>query len=138
MKNRLKSYKELIVWKKSLDLVTEVYQLTKDFPKDELYGLTSQMRRSAVAIPSNIAEGYQRNYIKEYIQFLYIAKSSTSELETQIIIVKRLQWIPLEKIILIEKLLEEILKMLSSIISKLKNKSYSSITTTPYTLTPTP
>lgn len=84
------TYKDLIVWQKSIDLVYEVYALTRKFPKDELYGLTSQMRRAAVSIPSNITEGYRRQAIGEYHQFLYIANASASELETQLIISKNL------------------------------------------------
>jgi len=70
---KTKSFRELIVWKKSMSLVVEIYKLTENFPKSEIYGLTSQMRRAAVAIPSNIAEGYIRKYIKEYAQFINIA-----------------------------------------------------------------
>ena len=77
------SFKDLIVWQKSYRLVREVYKVTKSFPKDELYGLSQQMRRSAVSIPSNIAEGYGRQFGKEYKQFLSIAYGSLCELETQ-------------------------------------------------------
>ena len=73
-----------------MDLIIKIYKLTKSFPPEELYGLTSQMRRSAIGIPSNIAEGYQRSHIKEYIQFLNIANASAAELETQLIIAKNL------------------------------------------------
>lgn len=82
-------YKDLEVWKQSMVLVTEVYQATGDFPKEELFGLVSQMRRAAVSIPSNIAEGCGRKNTKEYIQFLYISKGSLFELETQIEIAYR-------------------------------------------------
>ena len=116
----IKSYKELIVWQKSIDLVTKIYRITKDFPKAELYGLVSQMRRSAVSIPSNIAEGFQRNSTKEYLQFLYIARGSAAELETQIDISKRLKYIEALKLKDIEELLTEVFKMLSSLISKLR------------------
>ena len=86
----LKSYKELIVWQKSVDLVVLIYQLTDQFPKEERYGLTAQMRRAAVSIPSNIAEGSRRKDVPEYLQFLRTADASSAELETQIIIAKRL------------------------------------------------
>ena len=79
----IKSYKELIAYQKSKELVKVIYVLTKDFPKEELYGLTSQIRRSAISIPSNIAEGYMRGS-REYIQFLKIALGSCAELETQL------------------------------------------------------
>ena len=86
-------HKELDVWKKSMDLVVIVYQLTKLFPESEKYGLTSQMRRAAVSIPSNIAEGAARKGDKEFIQFLYIAIGSLSEIETQYLIAIRLSFI---------------------------------------------
>src|SRR3990167_3497670 len=89
----MKSYRELFVWQKGMDVVTEIYRFTEKFPKTEIYGLVSQMRRSAVSIPSNIAEGYARKYKQEYIQFLRIAFGSGAELETQIIIAKNLQFL---------------------------------------------
>lgn len=82
------NYKELIVWQKSVDLVTEVYAVTKDFPKEEIYSLTSQIRRSAISIPSNIAEGHSRRSQTDYLQFLKIARGSCAELETQLLISK--------------------------------------------------
>jgi four helix bundle protein len=117
----LKSYKDLIVWQKSIKLVKNIYNLTNQFPKDEIYGLNSQMRRAAVSIPSNIAEGYSRKNTKEYAHFLRIAYGSSTELETQIIIAKDLY-----KNInynTAEMLLEEILKMLNVITEKLENKN---------------
>ena len=81
-----KTYKELDVWLKSRSLVKDVYLITQSFPKEELYGLVSQMRRCAVSIPSNIAEGYGRQYKKETIQFFHIARGSLYELETQLFI----------------------------------------------------
>ena len=78
-----KSFKDLIVWQKSYKLVLEIYKITKSFPKDEVYGLSQQMRRAAVSIPSNISEGYGRQYHKEYRQFLSMAYGSLCELETQ-------------------------------------------------------
>ena len=92
----MKSHKELNVWKGSIDLVTQLYKITKQFPKEELYGLTNQIRRSAVSIPSNISEGAARNQTKEYIRFLNIAQGSLSELETQLIIAKNLGYIDSE------------------------------------------
>ena len=82
----LKNYKELKVWQQSYTLCLEVYRLTKEFPKEELYGLTSQARRSAVSIPSNIAEGYGRRTKPDYIRSLYIAYGSVCELDTQILL----------------------------------------------------
>ena len=81
---KLKSYKELQIWKVSMDFVVEIYKLTDKFPSSELFGLTSQIRRSSVSIPSNVAEGSCRKNTKEYIQFLYISNGSLSEVETQL------------------------------------------------------
>lgn len=86
MENKLKSYKNLVVWQKAMDLVVEVYTLVKKLPKEEKYALSDQMRRSVVSIPSNIAEGYTRNSTTEYLRFLSIANGSRTELETQLII----------------------------------------------------
>src|SRR3990167_9176780 len=86
----MKSHKELTVWQKAMDLVEEIYKLTSKFPKSETFGLSSQMQRAAVAIPSNIAEGAKRGHRLEYIQFLSIANGSASELETQLLLAKRL------------------------------------------------
>jgi len=91
---KIKGHKDLEVWKKSMDFVVAIYKDTAGFPREEIYGLTNQMRRAAVSIPSNIAEGAARNGKKEFIQFLYIAMGSLSELETQIIITERLRYIP--------------------------------------------
>src|SRR5436190_22601042 len=84
------TYKDLTVWQKSMDLVVAIYTLTEGFPKSEMYGLTAQMRRSAVSIPSNIAEGRRRGSRKDYRQFLIVAYASGAELETQVEIAKRL------------------------------------------------
>jgi len=89
-KDDLKTHKDLEVWKRSLDLVEKVYLMTRSFPKEEVYGLTLQMRRAAVSVPSNIAEGAARGSKKEFIQFLYIALGSLEELETQFVLACRL------------------------------------------------
>lgn len=115
---KLQSYKELKVWQKSIDLVDEIYRVTKPLPKSEMYGLASQMQRAAVAIPSNIAEGYGRNHRKEYLQFLGIAYSSASELETQLVIFSRIYEVGCDEINLH---LDEIKKMLYVLISKLQS-----------------
>ena len=115
----LKSYKDLIVWQKSIKLVKEIYVSTSNFPKNEIYGLVSQMRRAAISIPSNIAEGYSRKNLKEYLQFLRIAYGSGAELETQIVISKDLyKNINYSDA---ELLLEEVLKMLNVMMQKLEN-----------------
>src|SRR3989344_3019762 len=85
-KNMLTSYKQLLVWQKAVEFVVDVYRITKMFPKEELFGLTSQVRRAAVSIPASIAEGYSRKHTKEYIQFLRIAFGSGAEEETHLLI----------------------------------------------------
>lgn len=89
----VKNYRDLIVWQKSIDLVTTVYEITKLFPKEEVYGLTSQLRRAVISIPSNIAEGEGRESKKEFFQFLSIAYGSLREVETQILIAERIKYI---------------------------------------------
>ncbi len=86
-------YRELIAWQKAMDLVVCVYELTKTFPDDERFGLVSQVRRAAVSIPSNIAEGQSRNSKGEFIQFLGIARGSTAEVTTQLLIAQRLGYL---------------------------------------------
>ena len=78
----VKSYQDLLVWQKAMELVTEIYRIAKLLPREELYALSDQMRRSAVSIPSNIAEGQARNSTKEFINFLSVAKGSNAELQT--------------------------------------------------------
>lgn len=90
---KIKSYRELMVWQKGMDLVEAVYISTREFPKEETYGLTSQLRRAAVSIPSNIAEGQSRNAKAEFVHFLGIARGSLSEIETQILISQRLGYL---------------------------------------------
>ena len=104
------NHKDLDVWKKSMDLVETIYKLTQKFPESEKFGLTSQMRRAAVSIPSNIAEGSARKGDKELIHFLHIALGSLSELETQYLIAVRLVFI--EKEDTIEKQMIEVKKLL--------------------------
>lgn len=114
----LKSHKELIVWQKSIALAREVYLLTDQFPKSEIYGIVSQMRRCSVSIPSNIAEGYGRKSPNEYKQFFSIAYGSALELETQVIICKEVKLCTSEETTNVEALLQEVLKMLNSMSRK--------------------
>ena len=107
------SYKELIVWQKSMDLVVAIYTLTEKFPREEIYGLTSQMRRAAVSVPSNIAEGSRRGSRKDFRNFLLIAFGSGSELETQIEISKRLSFCGEKDYLTVERLLGEVMRMLN-------------------------
>lgn len=113
------SYRDLVVWQKAMDLVVLVYGLTGVFSKTEMYGLVSQMRRSAVSIPSNIAEGKMRSSRKDYRNFVLNASGSGAELETQLEICRRLKYASEEKIKKIENLLTEIMKMLNVIAHKL-------------------
>ncbi|MBP6855455.1 MAG: four helix bundle protein [Candidatus Pacebacteria bacterium] len=89
----MRTFKDLTVWQKSIELVLYIYSVTDKFPSTEVYGLTSQMRRAAVSIASNIAEGYSRNSTKEFIQFLAVALGSCSEIETQVEISKKLAYL---------------------------------------------
>lgn len=116
----MKDHKELNAWKVSMDFVTEVYAATKDFPKDEIYGLTSQLRRAAVSVPSNIAEGAARNSPKEFMQFLYIALGSASEAETQLLIAQRLGYA--QQVDSLLDMAVSVKKLISGLISHYKGK----------------
>jgi len=113
---KVHDYEKLEVWKKSLDLVEDVYRLTSRFPKEEVYGLTNQIRRAAVSIPSNVAEGSRRGTNKDFAQFLRVAMGSASELETQLQIADRLQYASTEEI---RRELRGILKMLNKLVGTL-------------------
>ena len=115
----MNSYKDLIVWQKAYKLTLDIYSQTKGFPKEEIFGLVSQMRRSSVSIISNIAEGNARGGKKEYIQFLRIAFGSSTELEAQLLLCKDLCLIKEEDYNRINSLLTEVLKMLNVLIKKL-------------------
>ena len=116
-KANIKTHKDLDVWKKSMDLVEGVYRLTKSFPDSEKYGLTNQIRRCVVSVPSNISEGFGRKSKKEIVQFLYISSGSLSELKTQVEISKRLGFISNSSLIV---KIDEIKKMLFGLIKSLK------------------
>jgi four helix bundle protein len=119
MAGKIKTYRDLDIWKAGILLVKVVYKLTEKFPKQEMYGLVSQMRRSAISIPSNVAEGFRRYHNKEYKQFLYLSLGSCAELETQITITKELEYIDKDKeTVLLEKL-DHICRMISNLIKKL-------------------
>lgn len=119
----IQSYKDLLIWQKGVALVKSVYLLCEQLPKEEVYGLQSQMKRAAISIPSNIAEGYGRNYTQNYVQFLRIARGSLLELETQLIISKELKLIGNKWFQKVQVLITEENKMLNAFIksiSKLK------------------
>jgi len=96
MEKDIKSFRDLMIWQRGINLVKEVYKETNNFPKEELYGLTNQIRRSAISIPSNISEGHIRQHRAEFRQYLSIALGSLAELETQILIARELNYIPNE------------------------------------------
>ena len=114
-----RSYRELVIWQKAVALVIEVYSITKGFPRDEIYGLTSQLRRSAVSIPSNIAEGQGRATKGEFIQFLCHARGSLFELETQIVIAKELAYIAPEVEERVRVQVTEVARILNGLLTSL-------------------
>ncbi len=119
---QIKTYRGLIVWQKSMALVTEIYKITKTFPKDETYGLIAQIRRCAISIPSNIAEGYGRNSTSDYIRFLHIATGSLYELQTQMEIAFKLEYLKKADFDELYGSSREIERMLSSLSRKLNSK----------------
>ena len=115
-------HKDLDVYKKSVEMVVEVYGLTAKFPKEEMFGLVSQIRRSATSVPSNIAEGSARNSAKDYVRFLYIALGSAAELETQLLIASRLSFITEAEYAVFSEKINTISKMLQGLIRHNKQK----------------
>ena len=118
----LRNYKDLKVWQRSYELCLEIYRVTKGFPKEERYGLTSQIRRAAASVPSNIAEGYGRKTTPEYIKFLYVAYGSNCELETQILLSGDLGYIETDKLKKLQSEIGEVERMLKALIKSLENK----------------
>jgi four helix bundle protein len=116
----LKSFRELVAWQKAYELTLEIYRATSAFPKKEVYGFVSQMRRAAISIPSNIAEGYQRQSRKEYMQFLSIAYSSCGELQTQLLLSHDLGFMHGSNFKRIISLQEEVAKLLFKLIKSLR------------------
>lgn len=115
----MESYKDLVVYRKAYQLSLEIYRTTKSYPKDEIYGLVSQMRRSAVSIPCNIAEGYRRGHRKEYLQFLHIAHGSCGELETLLSLSSDLTFIDKGVFGRLYQLQEDISRLLRALIASL-------------------
>jgi len=122
MKQKITSHTQLVVWQKAMDVVSDIYKVTKNFPKDEQFGLTSQMRRCAISIPSNIAEGRVRNTTKDFVHFLHIALGSCAELATQLDIAQRQNFVSESRYTEIVELLDEVGKMLSALIASLNAK----------------
>lgn len=115
-------HKDLIVWQKAILLTQVIYSLTKQFPRDEVFGLTNQIRRAVISVPSNIAEGFNRGSDKEFIYFLRVAKGSTAEVETQLIISKKLNCINDDDVTPALDLYNEIVRMLGTLIIKIEKK----------------
>src|SRR5437868_11266056 len=116
----IKSYRDLLVWQKAIDLVVDAYRATAPFPKSETYGLTSQIRRAATSIPANIAEGYGRGSRKEYVQFLTFAQGSLKELETHFIVAEKLSYLTAVQMNRLLSQTDELGRMLGSLIRKLR------------------
>lgn len=121
MADSIKSYRDLLIWQKGIDLVTEIYALTRKFPQYEVYALANQLQRSAVSIPSNIAEGQARQHTGEFRQFLYVALGSAAEVDTQIAIAHRLGYITQQEANAITVHVVEIQKMIHALIARLPN-----------------
>ncbi len=115
---KIQSFKDLKIWQKAIEIVKDIYKLTDKFSNKELYGLTSQMRRAAISLPSNIAEGFKRYYNKEYAQFLHITLGSSAELETQLLISQELRYISREEVQDICEKLDYLSRMVTVLIRK--------------------
>jgi four helix bundle protein len=124
----LKSFKELTVWQKAYQLCLTIYRITKGYPKEEIYGLTSQMRRAALSVPCNIAEGYGRKTTPDYLRSLYIAYGSVCELETQILLSVDLEYIRGQGIATLQDNIDEVERMLKALIKSLETKRSSRAT----------
>ncbi|MDP2161667.1 MAG: four helix bundle protein [Flavobacterium sp.] len=118
----MSTFKDLLIWQKAMNLVTDIYKSTKSFPKDEQFGLTSQIRRSSVSIPSNIAEGYGRHGKNDYLKFLHISLSSLFEMQTQIEIAKNIDYLNENNFKILYEDSRELERMLVSFINKIKDR----------------
>jgi four helix bundle protein len=116
---KIESYRHLEVWQKAITLVTEIYRVSRTFPKEEIYGLTAQLRRAAVSVPANIAEGWGRNMTREFIQFLRTARGSLLELETHLLIAKNLEFLQTASVADLLQTTETINKMLNGLVRSL-------------------
>ena len=121
--SEIKSFRDLIAWQKAIEMVDVTYKLTSKFPREELFGLTSQMRRSAVSVPSNIAEGYGRRRLAEYVRFLDIARGSLCELQTQCIISQRQGFLGPRGAELLEDIMDQVGRLLYRLTESLNKKA---------------
>ena len=122
-RKKIESYKDLVVWQKGIELVNELYSVTKGFPKEEMFGLTNQIRRAAISVPSNIAEGWGRNSTKNYIQFIRISVGSLYEIETQLVIANNQNYITNQIKSALSEKIDELGKMLNTLLKRLDNYS---------------
>ena len=122
MDQPVRSYQDLTVWQKAMELVTKIYQVSNKFPRDEVFALTSQLRRAAISVPSNIAEGQGRSSRKEFIYFLGNAKGSLSEAETQILIARNLSYVSDEDLNTLLELSAEVGRILNGLLTSLREK----------------
>jgi len=122
MSDIVRTHKDLKIWQRSVALVTRVYKLTENFPKSEMWGLTNQIRRAAVSVPSNIAEGSGRKFPRELVQFLHIALGSLAELETQFIIAQNLGFINENEYMSIVQEIQELLRMITAMSNKISQQ----------------
>jgi len=118
---KIRSFKDLKVWQRSMKLAETLYKITHQFPKEELYGITAQIRKAAVSVPSNIAEGFARGHRGEYKQFLYVSLGSCAEVTTQLILATRLELIPQAQAEMMLKEVDEISRMLMGLIKKIRD-----------------
>jgi len=121
MEKEIKSFRDLKIWQKGIELVKDVYKVTQGFPREEIYGLTNQIRRAAVSIPSNTAEGHIRQHRAEFRQFLNIALGSLAEIETQIIISRELNYLSIERAENLISQTDALGKMIRSLLKRLTN-----------------
>lgn len=113
-------YRELIAWQKGIDLVEAVYRLTRDFPEDERFGLTNQLRRASVSVPSNIAEGQGRRLRKQFVLYLRVARGSLQEIETQLIIAQRLNYVKADVVRPVQELAEDVGRLVAGLLRSLE------------------
>ncbi len=116
---KIRNFKDLRIWQQSIKLVEEIYRVSKEFPKEELYGIVNQIRRSAVSLPSNIAEGFVRYHNKEFRQFLFIALASSAEVETQLIVSNKLEYITKQKLHELSESIDKLNRMIMTLIKRL-------------------
>ena len=122
MVKRNNSYRSLVVWQKGMELAEKVYSITKKFPKEEIYGLTNQIRRASASVPANVVEGYSRNSTKEYIKFLFNARGSLEEVRHFLHLAKDLQYLPEGEYQFLEDGYKQVSKMLNGMLTTLRKK----------------